>query len=135
MRPRLRRLSDDEDGVGLISTLAGFTLFLALLFTATHLLVHLYTRSVVTAAAFDAARIASGAATPVGATTAAEDHVEALLGDYADEVQVQVWLTDEEARVRVVASSPTLNWPGMSLIGADEFVRDVRVRRERFIGG
>lgn len=135
MRAGVRRLADDEAGVGLISTVAGFVVFLALLFTATHLLVHLYTRSVVTAAAFDAARIASGAATPAGATAAAEDHVEALLGEYADDVQVQVWLTDAEARVRVVADSPTLNWPGMSMIGADQFVRDVRVRRERFIGG
>jgi hypothetical protein len=122
-----------EEGTGLISTIAGFTLFLALLFTAAHLLVHLYARSVVTAAAFDAARIASGAATAEGATGAARQHVENLLGDFASDVEVQVWLNADEARVRVVAESPTLNWPGMTMIGADRFVRDVSVRRERFI--
>jgi hypothetical protein len=48
-----------DAGTGMVGTLSGFGAFMGFLLLATQLLVHLYASSAVTAAAYDAARIAS----------------------------------------------------------------------------
>jgi Flp pilus assembly protein TadG len=55
----IRRLRGD-DGTGLVGMMAGFLVFLLFLFFAMQLLLRLYTTSVATGAAFDAAHLLAG---------------------------------------------------------------------------
>src|SRR5687768_13185417 len=82
-RPRSAR-SAAERGAGLIGTLAGVTVFLALLLFAVQLLFNLYAASAVTAAAYDAARVVAGS--DGGDLGRAEAHARQVLGRYADRV-------------------------------------------------
>ncbi len=59
----------------------GFTVVLVLLLFAFQVVLGLYERSTVSAAAFDAARLVAGSDGGVGAQVAAQDQVRRLLGD------------------------------------------------------
>jgi hypothetical protein len=119
-----------ESGTGLVSTLAGIAVFLALLFFAVHLLLNLYATSLVTAVAWDAVRIAAGES---GTTAAAEAHARGLLGERADDVAFRWGATDDAVTLTVSASNPNLLWPGlMSAVGVEEIERTVTVRAEDF---
>jgi hypothetical protein len=107
--------------------------FLVLLLLAVQVTYHLYATSVVTAAAFDGARLAAGASSP-GSEAAVRDHVVQLLGAYGrDHVEaVEVERDGDVVALRVVARNPgflpsSLRRP----MGLDRIDRTVRVRAER----
>jgi len=120
-----------DDGSGLIATTTGVLVFLVLLLLAVQVTYHLYATSVVTAAAFDGARLAAGA-TGVD-KEAARDHVVELLGTYGrDRVEtIEVERNGDVIALHVVARNPgflpsTLRRP----MGLDRVERTVRVRVE-----
>jgi hypothetical protein len=105
---RLHRLHD-ERGTGLVATTAAVAAFLGFLFVAAHVLLHLYATSVVTAAAFDAARIVSGSDGGPAARQTAVEHARALLGAWTAEADVEFTRIDEDAvSLRIRATSPSL---------------------------
>ncbi len=120
-----------DGGAGLVSTLAGTLAFLMCLLLAAHVLVHLFASSFVNAAAFDAARVASGTA---GADpTAARAHGLAVLGDYADRVTTfAVHVGDDVVMVVVEADSPALLPRGFGRMADMASIRrTVTLRREQ----
>ena len=124
-----RRLAG-ESGAGLVSTLAGVLVFLFFVLFAAQVLVHLFATSYVNAAAFDAARLASGSATVTAA--AAREHGLGVLGSFSSRVSafdVEVGATAVTVRVR--ADSPALV-PGVMGrgLGSASIDRTVTVRRE-----
>ena len=131
MRRRVR-LADD-DGVGLVSTLFGVAMVLGFLLLASHVLVHLYARSAVAAAAYDAARMASGSEGVSAA--AASAHGLSVLGGFADRVHTfDVSVGADEVRVHVTADSPALLPATFGrVLGIDEIDRTVTVRVERAV--
>jgi hypothetical protein len=142
--PRSTRSEADaaaDRGAGLVSALVGITVFLTLLLFSAQLLVGLYARSVVTAAAFDAARIAAGAASdsdgdglPDGdALSAAETHARRLLGRFGREQARFDWSVDgDRVALRVRAAAPRLLGAGLGNGILGDIDRTVRVRLERF---
>lgn len=125
----MRRLRD-ENGVGVVSSVAGLTAFLAFLLFAAQVLVHLFATSYVNAAAFDAARLASGSA-PVS-QSAARAHGLEVLGSYASRVSAfTVAAGPEQVTVHVEAQSPALLPAAFGrAIGVSSINRTVTVRRE-----
>lgn len=133
--------ANGEEGAGLLSALVGVVVFLILLLFGAELLLGLYARSVVTAAAFDAARIAAGAASDVDgdgvpdaeAVAAAEEHARHLLGRFGrDRTRFDWRVDDDQVMLRVRAASPRLVGAalGTGLLG--DIDRTVHVRLERF---
>ncbi len=121
----------EEGGAGLVSTLAGVTVFLVLLFCAVHLLLNLYGTSTVTAVAFDAARIAAGSD---GDEAAASRYAEELLSGYVerDALVLDFSGSDEDVvRLHVVAEHPTADLLPLVELPFDVTDRTVVVRRER----
>ena len=119
-----------EEGVGLISSVAGVTAFLAFLLFAVQVLVHLFASSFVNAAAFDAARLASGSA---GISEgAAQQHGLSVLGSYASRVsEFAVDIGAQQVNVRVRADSPALLPAAFGrVLGTESIDRTVTVRRE-----
>ena len=119
----------DEAGVGLVSSIAGIFVFLAFLLFAAQVLVHLFATSFVNAAAFDAARMASGSA---GDSAQARAHGMDVLGSFAARVSTfDVAVGDESVTVHVQARSPAL-LPAMfgTAINASSIDRRVTLRRE-----
>jgi hypothetical protein len=126
-----RELWAQEAGVGLVSSLAGVMVFLAFLLFAAQVLVHLFASSYVNAAAFDAARLASGSGDVTPA--AAQAHGLRVLGTYGDRVEsFTVDRTAEQVTVNVRVVSPAL-LPRVfgTVIGVDRIDRTVTLRRER----
>ncbi len=120
----------DERGSGLVSTLAGVTMFLALLFFAVHLVLNLYGASTVTAVAFDAARIAAGSDGDEGAARA---YAEELLGGYAERGALALDFSGSDGdhvRLRVVADHPTADLLPFVDFPFDTTDRTIVVRRE-----
>ena len=109
------RSSSSERGAGAIGTLAGVTIFLALLLFAVHLVLNLYGTSVVTAAAFDAARLRAGSDGGPAREYDAERHARQLLDGYDADHLTMTWSypdTDGDGQadvvtLRVVAEHPT----------------------------
>lgn len=127
-----RRLHDD-DGAGLLSTSVGVLVFLVLMLLAVQVVFALYATSTLTAAAWDAARIASGSDAASSATgqAAAEAHLRWVLGDYADRVETEWASHPEDVVLRVRAQHPSfLPRPLRRAMGIEVVERTVRVRRE-----
>lgn len=138
---RLRRSHDD--GAGLLSTSVGVLVFLTLLLLAVQVVFALYATSTLTAAAWDAARIAAGSDALAagqaddgrgighGPRVEAERHLRSVLGDYADRVDV-TWAEEaDDVVLQVRARHPTfLPAPLRRAMGLDVVERTVRVRRE-----
>lgn len=129
-----------EGGVGLVGTISGLLVFLALLLFAVQTLVGLYTRSVVTDAAHEGARIVAGArvdhrdpAAVAAARTRAEAEVRSLLGRFGDSVELD-WAgsTADTVALRVRARPPGFLWATLRGPGSALFERTVRVRVEAF---
>ena len=120
----------DDAGAGLVSSLAGVLVFLAFLLFASQLLVHLFATSYVNAAAFDAARLASGSGDVTA--SAAEAHGRSVLGSFGDRATFQVERGEEQVVVRVQTRSPAL-LPRVfgRIVGAEQIDRTVILRRER----
>ena len=142
MRPTRRqtrsiRSDVEEGGAGLISATAGVTVFLVLLLFATQVLYNLYATSVITAAAYDAARIVAGAESRgdiPGAERQGEAEFRQLLGRYGtDHVETVDFSesTDDVVVLHVRARNPNLILGhGRAPFGVID--RRVRVRVERF---
>lgn len=119
-----------QRGSGLVSTLAGVTMFLALLFFAVHLALNLYGASTVTAVAFDAARIAAGSDGDQGAASA---YAEGLLAGYAERGDLTLdWSASDadHVRLRVIAAHPTADLLPFVAFPFDTTDRTIVVRRE-----
>ena len=121
----------DETGSGATSALAGVAAFLAFLLLAVQVLIHLYATSMVSAAAFDAARLASAEASAGPAV--ARTHGLALLGDYGRRVRsFDITVGADDVVVRVRAASPALVPVALArVLSADSIDRTVTMRRER----
>lgn len=134
MVAHVRRRCRPEAGAGLIGVVGGLGAFLAFLLLACHVLVHLYATSVVTAAAFDAARIVSGSDGGPAAQADAIAHAQGLVGRWSDDVELTFTRVDEEQVVlRAQAQSPALlprTLGRLTEVGVID--REVRVRRETF---
>ena len=125
-----------ERGAGLIGTIAGVTVFLAFLTVALQILLNLYSASVVTAAAYDAARLvaAEGERPPLDgdAKDRAEAHARELLGGLGDDTEF-TWIEEDPGvvRLRVVTRSPRYLLPVVDgALGLDVIDRTVTVRLE-----
>lgn len=124
-----------EAGAGLIGSTIGVMVFLLLLLLAVQVTFSLYATSTVTAATWDAARIASGSDAgedPIAARAEAEAHLRSVLGRYGDRVTVR-WSEDpDDVILSVRAEHPgflprALRHP----MRLDAVERTVRVRIER----
>jgi hypothetical protein len=118
----------------------GLMFFLGFLFLATQVLVGLYARSAVEAAAHDAGRIVASAAGADGvldggdevgpASARAERRVHDLLGDRASFRLLRLDPTESVVEVEVIAPKPFLLFGGGTL-GADTIATRAVVRLER----
>lgn len=127
-------VGSNEAGTGVISTVAGVTVFLVLLLFAVQVLVGLYATSVVTAATYDAAKVLAGA--DAGDSAVGRANAEAgarnQLGRYGEKAAF-AWENDAEAvRLHVQAPRPTL-LPHTLVrgVGLADIERTVVVRVER----
>ncbi|HEV2766758.1 MAG TPA: hypothetical protein VGV63_03490 [Acidimicrobiales bacterium] len=134
-----RSSSDPEGGSGVVGTLVGVTVFLTLLLFAVHLVLNLYGSSIVTAAAFDAARVRAGDDGRAVSEAEAERHALQLLGGYERDGRLQLWWSypdtdgDGEADVvalRVLAEHPT-DFAPRARFPFQRVDRTVTVRLER----
>lgn len=123
-----------EQGEGPISAWIGFFVFLVLLLFAVQALTNLYTTSVVTAVAFDAARQVAGAGGGPSSVVSAEDQARRSLGRFSERVTFDWSATDDETVVlRVQAANQSTLLPAASgRVAFDRIDRTVRVRVERF---
>jgi hypothetical protein len=118
----------------------GLMFFLAFLFLATQVLVGLYARSAVGAAAHDAGRIVASAAGPDGviegpdelspATLRAQRRVHDLLGERASFRVLRVDQSESVVEVEVTAPKPFLLFGGGTL-GPDTIASRAVVRLEQ----
>ena len=113
----------------MVSSLAGVVVFLAFLLLAAQVLAHLFATSYVNAAAFDAARLASGSGNVSAAE--AQEHGANVLG-MGDRATFRVDVGAEQVTVHVTARSPAL-LPRVfgRIIGTESIERSVTLRRER----
>ncbi|MCD9622364.1 TadE/TadG family type IV pilus assembly protein [Rhabdothermincola salaria] len=127
-----------DRGAGLIGAISGLLVFLALLLFAVQTLVGLYTRSVVTEAAHEGARMVAGArvdhSSPgavADARVRAEAEVRRLLGRFGDTVELD-WSgsTAETVALRVRAHPPGFLWAALRGPGSALVERTVHVRVE-----
>jgi hypothetical protein len=124
-----------DGGAGLVGTLAGFVVFLALLFFAVQTLVGLYATSVVTAVTYDAARMVATAPDPDDprVRAAAEAEARRRLGPYADRATFAWAIDGDTVRVHVHASNPRFVLPiASAMLPFDTVDRTAVVRVERF---
>jgi hypothetical protein len=127
-----------DAGAGLIGTISGLLVFLALMLFAVQTLIGLYARSMVTDAAHEGARMVAGARVDhddpgavASARIQAEAEVHRLLGRFGDGVVVD-WTgsTPETIALRIRARPPGFLWPAMGSVGAALVDRTVHVRVE-----
>ena len=125
-------------GTGLLSTSFGVLFFVVFLFFAVQLLFNVYATSVVTAAAYDAARVVAGAAArgdPVEAEQQAKARFRQLLGRYGtDRVETLDFSesTDDVVVLHVRSRNPNLLLGRVGRAAFGVIDRRVRVRVERF---
>ena len=136
-RPAAHRSAASERGSGLFGTLMGFTVFMLLLVTAVQVLFNLYATTVVTSAAFDAARLVAGydrVDDRCGAAAEAESALRTRLGRYLERGGITLaWTCDDPEKVRLAfeARHPTILpefLRGLGGLGRPQ--RVVEVRRE-----
>jgi Flp pilus assembly protein TadG len=128
-----------DDGTGLIGSVAALLVFLAMLLFAVQLLVALYTTSVVTSAAHEAARVAASGSVdqhdPAAVATArahGEQRLRQLLGSFGDRVRLDWSWNDDAVELRVRADAPRFGLPGLGTSTALGHVdRTVRARVEQ----
>ena len=124
-----------ERGTGLLGSLAGLVVFLSLLTVALQVLVNLHSASVVTAAAYDAARLAAtddGPLTPER-EAAAEAQARSMLGAVGEDTTFEWDRSDPDVvQLRVVAPAPRFLLPVVDgALGLDVIDRTVTVRVEQ----
>jgi hypothetical protein len=122
-----------DAGVGLVGTLAGVSVFLVLLLFAVQVLLNLYATSVVTAAAFDAARDVASAGGDPAAVAAAEAKARDVLGRYAEQVSFDWTVPDgSDVRLHVHAENRLFSFAGVTIEPLQTVDRTVRARIECF---
>lgn len=114
------RRRSDENGTGVVASVFGVGVFLALLMLAVQVAFVLYARSTVSAAAFDAARLVSGAPAAQSGSSqlassqlasseaAATAHLRTLLGGYGNRAVVKWQVGAREVSVTVTMRLPML---------------------------
>lgn len=118
-----------DEGNSPITAVFGVAIFLLFLLFATQVTVYLYARSVVGAAAYDAAR---RAAAEGGDCVAAHDHARLLLGAYGTHMQITCTPGTDQTTVRVQGPSPARLLSGVTAIaGLDEIDRTATIRTEQ----
>lgn len=138
-RPLARRWS--ERGTGLVGTLAGVLVFLVLMLFAVQLATNLYATTTVTAAGFDAARVAASKdvdRTDAGAVAAArwrgEQRFRSLLGATGDRAEL-TWLDDAyTVRLHISVDAPTIlprSFGGVAAFGHIERTFEVHIEELR----
>jgi Flp pilus assembly protein TadG len=130
----VRRRRGDR-GAGLIGTIGGVVVFLALLTFAVQLLFNLYATSAVTAVAHDAARTAAAGAGDPGAledTIAdAEVAARAALGEYGGRLKFTWDVDARRVRLTIEAQHPRVALSNVSSVfGLNRVERTVEVRVE-----
>lgn len=124
-----------EDGAGIIGSIVGVLIFLLLLLFAVQVVVGLYATTVVSAAAYDAAKSVAGAdaARAPAAQADAEVTARRQIGAMGRRTEFSWAGTDADAvRLAVTAPRPTLLPAALTgPIGLGDIVRRVRVRVER----
>ena len=129
-----------EAGTGPVGSLVGVTVFLVLLLFAVHLVLNLYATSLVTAAAFDAARVVAGGeggrAAEVGAERAARELLDGYDGEGRLAFEWDYVSTDADAvpdvvELHVVAVHPT-SLLAQVQVPFQRVERTITVRLERF---
>lgn len=131
--------SGSDAGTGLISTISGLLVFLALLLFATQTLIALSARSAATSAAYEGARLVAGARTshdsspvPEEARSHAETTVRSQLGAFGDRVELD-WSTStwDTVALTIRARPPSFLWDSLRGRGPSLIDRTVRVRVEQ----
>jgi hypothetical protein len=127
------RRSPPDAGAGLVGTLAGVTVFLVLLLFAVQVLLNLYATSVVTAAAFDAARDVAAAGGDPAAVSRAAAKARDVLGRYAREVAFE-WTvpSGDDVVLHVHAQNRMFSLAGLRVDALQTVDRTVRARIECF---
>ena len=128
-----------ESGSGLISTISGLLVFLALLLFATQTMIALYARSATTSAAYEGARRVAGARNshdlspvPDEARSHAESLIRSQLGRFGDRVELDWSMsTWETIALTVRAQPPSFLWDSLRGRGPAVIDRTVRVRVEQ----
>ena len=117
-----------ERGEGIVSSLAGVTMFLAFLLLAVHVVIGLYAASVVTDAATAGARRVAGSSLTddLDAPNGAEAKIRTALGALGDSASITWDLDPDTVAVTVRVRRPTF----LRAFGAGSIERTVRVRRE-----
>jgi hypothetical protein len=129
----------DEQGGGLIGTIAGLLVLLALLLFAVQSLIALFARSAVTDAAYEGARQVAGDrvihndfVSVIMARQHAERTVRDHLGHFGSSVALD-WSgsTPDTIALTVHARPPGFLWDALRGVGPDPIIRTVHVRVER----
>ena len=121
----------DERGTGVVGSLFGMLFFLLTLLVAVQVSFSLYARSAVTAAAFDAARLAAGSDGGPQSLARAEAKARSELGRYGDGATFTWGREGEQLTLRVVAHNPGFLPPRFrTATGLDVVDRTVKVRIE-----
>ena len=115
-----------ERGAGLLPTVAGVAVFLVLLLFAVQVLLNLYATSVVTGAAYDAARTVAATGGDPMAVEGAEDHARSVMGRYGDRVEFEWDVAGDDVVLHVSAENRMFAFPG----GVQRLDRTVRARIE-----
>jgi hypothetical protein len=116
-----------EDGTGIIGTVVGVLIFLSLLLFAVQVLVGLYATTVVSAAAYDAAKAVAGADGGLEAREVAVEDARRRLGRVGERASF-AWGESPDAVVLTVRAPRPQFLPAS--LGLPDVVRTARVRIE-----
>ncbi len=115
-----RRSCSGDDGTGLVASISGLLIFLVFLLFVCQLLLGLFARSTVSAAAYDGAHlVASKRTASAGDDWAVQNEAESrmrqLLGTAGQQANFDWTGTDADwVTVRVQVPAPRLGWPGFT---------------------
>lgn len=131
---RAWRVPGGEQGSGPISTWIGFVVFLLILLFGVQVMVNLYATSVVSSAAYDAARLAAAGGGTTEAVSGAEARARDVLGRIGDGARFDWSGTgSDEVVVRVQARVPGVLPAIMGgPVAFGQIDRTIRIRVERF---
>ncbi len=121
----------EEDGTAVIGTVVGFLIFMIFLLVAVQVLVRLYATSVLTAAAFSAARAVATAPVPADEVAPAQRQAIQQLGSFGARHTTFDWqeVGGQQIVLRVRAEAPGfVPIPGLRSIQRTVAVRTERVR-------
>lgn len=118
-----------DDGVGLIGSIAGITVVLAVVAFATQIAFSLYATSAISAVAYDAARVVAGS--DGGDPGAAEADARDAMGTYSERVRMDWSVGTGAVVLRVRAEHPSfLPASVRRTLRVSTMDRTIRVRRE-----